>query len=198
MRFHDFIQDGPDWGVLESNEVYANPFLEVHIQKVKTPSRPDGAIWTVGHRKGACVIAPITPEGNLLLIRQERIPIHAAIWEFPAGQIEASTDHNPDVLRATALRELREESGRELAPGGELIYLGYFFPSPGIMDEHCHLFAARPVVASPHGSAHDENEAITGCREFTPGEFRTMIATGEICDSNTQVTFARMCARGMI
>ena len=30
----------------------------------------------------------MTPDGRLLLIRQERIPIRAAIWEFPAGQID--------------------------------------------------------------------------------------------------------------
>ena len=44
-----------------------------------------------------------------------------------------------------ARRELREETGYELAPGGELVSLGYFFTSPGFTDEHCYLFLARPV-----------------------------------------------------
>ena len=198
MRFHDFIQDGPGWEVLESKEAFANPFMEVHIHKVRTPTRPDGAVWTVAHRKGACVVAPITPEGNLLLIRQERIPIHATIWEFPAGQIEVSRGQGPDVLRDAALRELREESGHELAPGGELIPLGHFFASAGIMDEYSHLFAARPVVPSPTGSAHDPNEVIVEWRAFTPSEFREMVAGGEIVDANTLATFARMCARGLL
>ena len=198
MRFHDFIQDGDGWKLLEDTEVWANPFAEVHLVKVQTPTRPEGATWTVVHRKGACVVVPITRDENVLLVRQERIPIRATIWEFPAGQIEPNREHTPEVLRATALRELREESGYELAPDGELISLGHFFSSAGVMDEHSHLFVARPVIRSPHGSAHDEHEAITECREFTAAEFRKMIATGEIRDANTLSAFARMCATGII
>jgi len=198
MKFHDFIQDGNGWGLLEDTELWANPFAAVHAVKVQTPTRPQGAIWTVLHRKGACVVAPITREGNVVLVRQERIPIRATIWEFPAGQIDANHDHTPDVVCAAALRELREESGYELSPEGRLIPLGLFFPSAGITDEHCHLFAARPVIPSPHGSSHDAQEAITECREFTEAEFRTMIANGEIRDANTLSAFARMCAMNIM
>src|SRR5690242_20586131 len=139
MRFHDLIQDGDGWKTLEDTEVWANPYASMHLVKVETPSRPQGARWTVMHRKGACVVAPITAEGNFLLVRQERIPMRATIWEFPAGQTEPSAGHSDGVIRDTALRELREESGHELAPGGELIPLGLFFPSSGIMDEHSYL-----------------------------------------------------------
>jgi ADP-ribose pyrophosphatase len=198
MRFHDFIRDGEGWKVLEDREVYANPFLEVHLQTVATPTRPHGAHWTVAHRKGACVVAPMTANGHFLLVRQERIPIRACLWEFPAGQIDAAGGHDAAVIRETALRELREETGTELAPGGELLPLGHFFPSAGIMDEHSHLFLARPVVTSPHGAAHDANEAITECREFTPEQFRAMIASGEIRDANTLATFARLTAMQLI
>ena len=198
MRFHDFIQEGPEWQTLESTETFANPFAEVHIVKVRTPTRPDGAVWTVIHRKGACVVVPITPEGNLLLVRQERIPIRATIWEFPAGQIDHNRGHTDAVVRETALRELREETGHELAPEGELIPLGVYLSSPGIMDEHNHLFVARPVVPNPQGTDHDANEAILGCSAFTPEEFRQMIVTGEIRDANTLAAFARMTAMGLL
>jgi len=198
MRFHTFNQDAPGWRTLEDTLAFANPFAEVHIQKVRTPMRPDGALWTVVHRKGACVVAPITAEGNLLLVRQERIPIRMAIWEFPAGQIDETEGHSDAVIRETALRELREESGHELAPGGELLPLGLFFSSPGIMDEHNYLFVARPVVPSPDGPAHEATEAIGECRAFSPADFRRMIATGEIGDANTLAAFARMTAMGVL
>jgi ADP-ribose pyrophosphatase len=198
MRFHSFIQDSEGWTTLKTDELFANPFAEVHRLTVQTPTRRKGVTWTLVHRKGACVVAPVTATGNLLLVRQERIPIRATIWEFPAGQVDESGGHNGEVLRETALRELREESGYELAPGGELIPMGHFFPSAGIMDEHSHLFIARPVVRGSRGSAPDENEAITECREFTPSEFRAMIASGEIRDANTLAAFARMCALGFM
>ena len=198
MPFHHFNQNAPGWRTLSDETAFANPFAECHIVKASTPMRPEGATWTVIHRKGACVVAPITAEGNLLLIRQERIPIRAAIWEFPAGQIDESAEHSDAVIRATALRELREESGHALAPGGALIPMGLFFSSPGIMDEHNYLFAARPVVPCPDGPAHEPAEAIGECRAFTPAEFRQMIAEGEIRDANTLAAFARMTALGIL
>jgi ADP-ribose pyrophosphatase len=198
MRFHNFNHDAPGWQTLSDETAFANPFAELHLVKVSTPMRPEGANWTIVHRKGACVVAPITGEGKLLLIRQERIPVRAAIWEFPAGQIDEVGEADDEVIQQTALRELREESGFELAPGGELIPLGLFFSSPGIMDEHNYLFVARPVVPSPNGTEHEASEAIGECRAFTPDELREMIASGEIRDANTLSVFARMTARGML
>ena len=198
MRFHNLNHNTPGWQTLSDTEAFANPFAEVHIVNVSTPMRPEGATWTVVHRRGACLVAPITAEGNLLLVRQERIPIRAAIWEFPAGQIDENGEPSDALIRETALRELREESGHELAPGGELISLGLFFSSPGVMDEHTHLFVARPVVPSPNGTEHEATEAIAECRAFTPAELRQMVASGEIRDANTLAAFARMTAMGIL
>lgn len=199
MRFHHFNQDAPGWETLEDRTLCANPYAEMHRVRVISPMRPGGADWTVIHRKGACVVAPITGQGNLVLIRQERIPVRSAIWEFPAGQIdEAGGGADGEVIRRTALRELAEESGYELAPGGELIPLGLFFSSPGVMDEHNYLFAARPVVPSPRGAAHEAGEAIGEIREVTPLELRRWIASGEIRDANTLSAFARLTALGLL
>jgi len=196
--FQSSIQDGPGWETLRDDLQYANPFLQVHLVKVRTPTRPAGAPWTVVHRKAAAVIAPMTPDGRLLLIRQERIPIRAAIWEFPAGQIDTPGHPDDAAIRATACRELREEAGYEPGPGGELIAMGCFFSSPGFTDEHGYLFLARGVVPSAGGPMQDENESINEVRAFTPADLRRMIAENEIRDANTLSTFARMCALGLI
>lgn len=198
MRFHDLHQNAPGWQTLEDKELLANPFAAVHQLKVSSPMRPQGAPWTVVHRKAACVIAPVTPEGNLLLIRQERIPVRAALWEFPAGQIDATGTPGEAQIREAALREMHEEAGCILAPGGKLTPLGYFFPSPGILDEQNFLFAAHPVVPAPGGPAHEATEAIAGCRAFTPAELREGIVSGEIRDANTLALCARMMAAGLL
>lgn len=195
--FQTFIQDGPGWAGVRNELLYANDYLQVYLATVRTPARPDGVRWTVVHRKGAAVVAPMTEEGRFLLIKQERIPIRAAIWEFPAGQIDNPAEDQEAIL-ATAHRELREETGYELGPGGELIPLGVFFSSAGFTDEHSHLFLARGVRPSPAGAHHDEGEAIQEVRAFTPGELRQMIAEGEVRDANTLSAFARMCALGFI
>ena len=196
MRFHHFIADTGGWRTTGDETLFANPYLAVHRVTVASPTRPAPFTWTVCHRKAAVVVAPRTGEGKFLLVRQERVPIRATIWEFPAGQID---DHaEADAIRATGLRELREEAGYELAAGGEVVSLGHFFPSAGFTDEHSHLLLAAPVVPHAHGPEPDEHEAITDCRAFAPAELRAMIASGEVRDANTLAAFARLVAMGLV
>ena len=69
------------------------------------------------------------------------------------------------------MRELREETGYDLALDGELISLGYFFSSPGFTDERGYFFLARPVQNCEEGPDRDEDESILDCREFSSGRF---------------------------
>jgi ADP-ribose pyrophosphatase len=194
MRFHQFIQDNGGWRLLKNEALFANAHLEVHRISVTSPTRPKPFEWTLAHRKAAVVVAPMTADGRFVLIRQERVPIRATIWEFPAGQIDDDSD--PDAIRATGLRELAEEAGHELAGGGEILPLGFFFPSSGFTDEHSHLLLARPVIPAPGGPSPDAAEAITECRAFPPSELQAMIANGDIQDANTLAAVARMIALG--
>jgi 8-oxo-dGTP pyrophosphatase MutT (NUDIX family) len=196
MAFHKYIQPEPGWSTLGDDILFANPYLEVHGVKVTSPTRDKAFTWTVTHRKGAVVIVPETADGKFLLVRQERVPIQATIWEFPAGQIDEH--EREDAIRATALRELEEEAGHQLAAGGDLLKLGMFFPSAGFTDEHSHLLLARPVAPAPGGSKPDTAEAITECRAFSPDELKAMIASGEIRDANTLAAFARLVAMGFV
>jgi 8-oxo-dGTP pyrophosphatase MutT (NUDIX family) len=196
MAFHDFITDRDGWQTHASEALFENPHLSVHCVETSTPTRSKAFKWLVCHRKGAVVVAPMTEDGRFLLVHQERVPIRATIWEFPAGQIDDAAE--AEAIMATGRRELREETGYELAPGGELIPMGYFFPSAGFTDEHSHLLLARPVVPHPDGCKHDPGEAINECRAFTVAELKAMIASGEIRDANTLAAFARLVMLGFI
>lgn len=194
----DSAVKGEDWKTISSETHFENCNIRVATEKVRTPARPDGREWTVVHRKAAVVIAPMTRDGKLILIRQERIPIRAAIWEMPAGQIdEPDATRQPDIA-AVALRELREETGYELAQDGDLLPLGDYFSSPGFTDERAYFFLARPVELSKAGHAHGESEAILDCRCFGPAEIARMISGNEIRDANTLSICARLAARGLL
>ena len=196
MSFHDFIKDEQGWQTLNDETLFANAHLAIHRPMLTSPTRAEAFTWTVCHRKSAVVVIPMTPDGKVLLVRQERVPIRATIWEFPAGQID--NNEEPDAIHATGLRELREEAGYELAPGGEVQNLGHFFPSCGFTDEHSHLLLARSVVPHLHSQELDAHEAITECRTFSVDELRAMIASGEVRDANTLAAFARLVAMRII
>jgi ADP-ribose pyrophosphatase len=190
------MKDG-DWKTISSERHFANRNLEVVTDRVQTPARADARPWTIVHRKPAVVIAPMTRDGKIILIRQERIPIEQAIWEMPSGQID-DQDADQDKIKNTALREVREETGYELGQNGELISLGYFFSSPGFTDERGYFFLARPVQPCAGGPDREEGESILDCRGFNSEEIRGMIADNDIRDANTLGICAMLAARGLL
>jgi len=182
-----------DWPLLASETFCDFPWIRVARELVATPTRPAGVHWMVAHRPVAAVVAPRTPSGDYLLIRQERIPIRRETWEFPAGQVEGKVTEQA-ILRA-AHRELGEEAGVRCP--GELLALGLFYSSVGFTDECCHLFLAPDVVHSADLVDHDEHEAIHEVRAFAPDALIAAIAEGLILDANTMAVFARLHARGV-
>jgi 8-oxo-dGTP pyrophosphatase MutT (NUDIX family) len=196
VKRSEIVWDRDGWGTVSTVEHFANAHIEVVTDSVRTPLHSKPRSWTIAHRKGAVVIAPMTRDGKIVLICQERIPIRAAIWEMPSGQIDHEWADN-EQIQQVALHELREEAGYELAPDGQLIALGYFFSSPGFTDEHCYFFIAQPVEPCANFT-RDETEAIVDCRPFEIEELRRMIAANEICDANTLGICARLAARGLL
>jgi ADP-ribose pyrophosphatase len=203
-----------NWETISSERHFANAHLEVVTDHVRTPSRSQPRTWTIVHRKAAVIVAPMTRDGRIVLICQERIPIRRAIWEMPSGQIDntvagvglsavgsakADDPGRPsETMEQVALRELREEAGYELAKDGELVPLGHYFSSPGFTDERGYFFLARPVQLCKEGPARDEGESILDCREFSVEEICRMIAENEIRDANTLGICATLAARGVL
>ncbi len=198
MKFCRLPHSSEGWETVAREVHFENEHLAVATEQVRTPSRRQPQSWTVVHRKAAVVVAPLTTDGRLILIRQERIPIQAAIWEVPAGQIDDAAASDSAAIEAVALQELREETGYELAPGGKLLALGHFFSSPGFTDEHGYFYLARGVVAAAAGHAHEESETILDCRAFAFPEVARMIAENEIRDANTLGIYAKLMASGLL
>ena len=189
----------PDgWQILEIHTLFKNPYIQVLQERVIPPGEARVRNWTVVRRKQAVVIAPITENGNIVLIHQVRIPVRKILWEFPAGQIDDSFEPEMELIRETALRELTEETGYTLVAGGELIYLGYYYSSQGYSDEMPHLFLARPVKPTGLGHQPEDSESILECREFSFQELSTMIADNVIQDANTLALFARLSAKKLL
>ena len=70
--------------------------------------------WDFIERPNAdcCVgILPITPEDEIVLVEQFRIPVHSQVIEIPAGLVGDEESHPGESLAETARRELLEETG---------------------------------------------------------------------------------------
>jgi len=88
-------------------------------------------------------VLPVTPSGEVLLVRQFRPPARQVLTEIPAGLLDVAGE---DPLSCAA-RELFEETGfRHEA----IEFLGGCYPSAGATDEYIHLFRAR-TAREPEG-----------------------------------------------
>jgi ADP-ribose pyrophosphatase len=97
----------------------------------------------------AVAIVPVS-DGQVTLVRQQRVAAGGKVLELPAGILEAG-----ESPLESARRELREETGLH---AGEWVEVATFFSSPGFTDERIHLFIATGLEqgeASP-----DESEDI--------------------------------------
>jgi len=194
MTFHDFVKDEEGWSLKKSTVLFSHQYLEINQQQLCSPSRSEPFEWTVCHRKAGVVVAAQTPEGGFVLVRQERVPVRATLWEFPAGQIEEGGAHDWQIIRDTALRELSEESGYEPLAHAEVVPMHHFLASPGFTDEHCYQVWIKGVVPGLKGMHLDPNEAITAVRVFGWDELQQMVVSGEIRDANTLCCIARLGA----
>lgn len=125
-----------------THQAYAGRIVRVEVQ-----SRPEGPYDIVRH-PGSAAVVPITPERDVLLVRQLRPAVGRPLVEIPAGLLDQPEE---DALSCAA-RELFEETGFRHA---SIEFLGGCFPSPGYTDEYVHLFVAttRPEPEGPpeHG-----------------------------------------------
>jgi ADP-ribose pyrophosphatase len=97
----------------------------------------------------AVIIVPVTPAGEMVLIRQYRYSVDAWCYEVPAG---GTHDKPNESLENVAQEELREEVGGTEAA---LTYVDFFFSAVSICDEKCHVYLAENVQLSQS----DEQEA---------------------------------------
>ncbi|XFA72215.1 NUDIX hydrolase [Thermosynechococcaceae cyanobacterium Okahandja] len=143
---------------------------------------PHGAVaimGTVRHPGGALAV-PVTPSGQLVLVKQYRFATEQYLLEFPAGTVE---DHENPFK--TIEREIEEETGYR---AHQWQRLGEFYIAPGYSDEIIYAYLATELERLDTPPAQDEDEHIETI-EFTIPEFEAAIRSGHVVDAKTITSF---------
>ncbi len=116
-------------------------------------------------------VVPVTPDNQVVLIRQFRHGTEEVTLEIPGGMVDEA-DESP---LESARRELLEETGYMAE---ELIHIGTVTPNPAILNNRCHTFLAHDarLVSAPQmdGSEDIQVEVVDAA------EIPELIASGQI------------------
>jgi ADP-ribose pyrophosphatase len=160
---------------LDTAVMYEGGFITVHKDNVRLPDGKTSSREYLTHPGAVAVLAQLD-NGNLVMERQFRYPLHREFIELPAGKI----DDGEDIL-VTAQRELLEETGYV---AGEWIHLTTAWPCIGYSDERMEYFLARGLKHV--GSKLDDGEFLE-VFELSLDQAIEWIRLGKITDSKTIV-----------
>ncbi len=104
--------------------------------RLEVETWPEVGSWEVVRHLGAAAVLPLTPDDQVVLVRQFRPPVRQVLSEIPAGLLDVDGE---DALTCAA-RELLEETGYRHT---SIEFLGGYLASPGFTDEYVQVFWAR-------------------------------------------------------
>lgn len=161
-----------DWQEKTSDLVVDHPVLQVRRSR---RLRRDGLEheFVVLSSPDWVNVVPVTPRGEVVLIRQYRQGSRDVALEIPGGLV----DPGEDPIQAGA-RELAEETGYA-SPG--LVPLGLVNPNPALFDNTCYTFLAPDAVpaSEPRPDDAEQIEVIT----VPAADLPALVRGGEITHS---------------
>lgn len=131
-------------------------------------------------------IIALTPDEQVVMIRQFRHGVQRIMLEIPGGVVDAGES----PLNAAG-RELLEETGYE---ADELVHIGTVDAQPAIQDNELHTFLALGAkkVAEPAPDEGEDLEVVT----YPLAEVDGMIRAGEISHALILTAFQWLHLRG--
>lgn len=159
--------------VTESRRIYSGRIVGLREDTVRMPNGRTAGREVVEHADVVAIV-PLDRQGNVVMVRQYRLPAGATLLEVPAGGMDEGEE-----IEAAAQRELQEETGYRAE---KLERLGGLFVSPGYCTEFVHLFLATGLIEDALEADADEDIAV----ERVPlAEAVRMAAAGDIRDGKS-------------
>ena len=169
--------DSPDLTehTLDSETVFQGRLMHVKRDRVRLPNGGESTREYLLH-PGAVVVIPVFENGDVLLERQHRYPLHRDFIEFPAGKIDPG---EADLV--CAKRELEEETGYTASEWREITTI---YPCIGYSNERLAFYLARGLKDGTHGRDSDEFLEIF---RLPFAEAMQWVKDGRICETKTVI-----------
>lgn len=168
---------------LTEREIYDGKIIRVHVDDVELENGSTAKREVVEH-PGGVAVAVLTPENELIFVRQFRYPLGEVLLELPAGKLERGEDPFEAMKR-----EQLEETGTTSAA---YVYLGDVYPTCGYSAEIIRLWACR--LSGEQGALSlDQDEFLTNER-IPLQKAVEMVLSNEVPDAKTQIGILKTAA----
>ncbi|MGB3615210.1 MAG: NUDIX hydrolase [Elainellaceae cyanobacterium] len=154
---------------------YQGRKFSYEVNRLRLPNGAEGE-WECIRHPGGAVAVPITPSGQLVMVRQYRFAVQGRLLEFPAGTVEAN-----ETPATTVRREIEEETGYR---AHQWQPLGQFYLAPGYSDEVIYAFLAQDLEKLDTPPDLDDDEDIEVVL-MTPEALEQAIQDGVAVDAKS-------------
>lgn len=125
------------WITLEETTIIKDPWIDMRASRCLLPNGITITPFYVNHLSDFAVVVAVTPEGNVILVRQYRHGVEKVLLELPAGCIEPGEEPEKG-----AARELLEETGYQ---ADSLEFLFRIAPNAANCTSYAQCYLARNV-----------------------------------------------------
>jgi 8-oxo-dGTP pyrophosphatase MutT (NUDIX family) len=158
------------WFAEERELVADMTVFKLHRLRARSPRTDQLRTFSVLSAGDWVNVIALTPEEDLVLVRQFRHGTEDFTLEIPGGMVDAG-----ETPAQAAIRELREESG---FAGDQPILLGAVTPNPAILNNCCYTYLLENCrrIGEPDLDHGEDIEVLTRPLDDIPG----LIASGGI------------------
>ncbi|HEC2156975.1 ADP-ribose pyrophosphatase [Staphylococcus delphini] len=132
---------------ISKESIYKGKIIEVEKHQVSLPNNETAYREVVKHN-GAVAICALTPDQQVILVKQYRKALEQELLEIPAGKLEPGEDRE-----SAAMRELEEETGYKAK---KLTLIGEVYGTPGFSNEKISVYFADDLVEGEVNLDEDE------------------------------------------
>ena len=139
------------WKVVSSERDSSYHVFSLRTDRAVSPRTGEEHRFFVLESSSWINVIPLTPQNEVVMVRQYRHGTREVTLEIPGGLVE--THETPED---SAERELYEETGYK---AGRMVSLGTVHPNPAIQNNECYTFLAHDVFLAGK-QQQDEKEDI--------------------------------------